>query len=275
MTDLLGANKMGHIDAKAGFIAALPKEDPERRAAEDHARGCVSCRDAMEEGKRLVELLSEALPLEPAAAPAGAPAAASAMEQVLRRQREADAADAAADQRGWKTVTWVATAALVLVWVLQLGYSKKLATDAQSVTVGLGILALLVAGVSFLRTRRRALVAGLVATSGLFAFAISAAAPLEPRIGLECSMCELVAAALPWLAVVLLARRARLRLDRWVSMAVAGAGALSSQAAQLLACPVPHARGHLLLFHFGGVLVAMALGALLAFPLDASVSVEP
>ena len=45
-------------------------------------------------------------------------------------------------------------------------------------------------------------------------------------------------------------------------MGVAAAGAVASQAGQLLSCPVGHANPHLLLFHFGGVLLAVALGAM-------------
>ena len=42
-----------HIADKAGFLAALPKDDPERLSAEDHIRSCPPCGSALAEGRRL------------------------------------------------------------------------------------------------------------------------------------------------------------------------------------------------------------------------------
>src|SRR3982750_1487641 len=46
-----------HIADRAGFLAALAKDDPERVQAEEHARGCAPCREAFAEGLGLVALL--------------------------------------------------------------------------------------------------------------------------------------------------------------------------------------------------------------------------
>src|SRR5690348_8442079 len=58
------------------------------------------------------------------------------------------------------------------------------------------------------------------------------------------------------------ARRAGVVLDGWNLAAVAAGGALASQAAQHMTCPVAHADTHLLVFHLGGVMLAAALGSL-------------
>lgn len=241
----------GHISEKAGFLAALAKDDPERRQAEEHARGCATCREALDEGRRLVELLAEALPLHPPT-----PDRDPCLEHELAKASELR-------DRSWRTLTWAAGAGLALVWVLQLFYSKHLAIDVRNVMTSLAVLALGITCIAFVRERQRYVVGAMILMSGVFALLIGAAAPsIEARIGVECTLCELAAATIPWGLVIVLARRRRILLDRATTMAVAAGGALASQAAQLIGCPVPHARAHLVVFHFGGVLLALALGAI-------------
>ena len=50
-----------HLTDRAGYLAALPEDDPERVLAEEHARNCSACRDALREGLRLMDLLRRAL----------------------------------------------------------------------------------------------------------------------------------------------------------------------------------------------------------------------
>src|SRR5262249_29521841 len=138
-----GARMSGHIDEKAGFLAALAKDDPERKLAEEHARSCATCRDALEEGQRLVELLAEALPLSPPT-PETLGCAAHAIE---REAREED--------RAWRLITWAAGGAMVLGWILQLFYSKRLTVDTRSIVTSLGVLGLAIAAISFVRERQR------------------------------------------------------------------------------------------------------------------------
>ena len=57
------------------------------------------------------------------------------------------------------------------------------------------------------------------------------------------------------------ARRMEASLGRSTVTAIVSCGALAALAGQHLACEVPHAHGHLLVFHFGAVLLATA-GAL-------------
>ena len=45
----------------AAFLAALPSGDPERMAAERHARSCARCRRALVQGSRLALLLKTAM----------------------------------------------------------------------------------------------------------------------------------------------------------------------------------------------------------------------
>jgi hypothetical protein len=225
-------------------------DDPERKAAEEHARACAPCAAALAEGQHLFSLLGQATPI--------APPSAEALRRVAATiEQESGQAD-----RGYRALRWAAAGALMVVWLLQLAYGKRLAHDINSVLISIGMLVVVLAGLGLLRARQ-ALFAGLtIATSALFASVLWGASGLEPRAGVECTGCELVAAAISLLVVATLARRRHLALDRWTTMAVAAAGAVASQAAQLLACPVARANPHLLVFHFGGVLLAAAFGAL-------------
>jgi hypothetical protein len=248
----------GHIADKAGFLAALSSEDPERKLAEEHARRCPPCREALDEGHLLVALLARALPL--------APPAPELVGRAARAIEDERAAERAAELRTAHLLRWAAPAAVVLAWTLQVAYGKRIDGDAGHVTLSLALLAAAVVGVMAARAGPRAgqrlVLAAMVLASGLFAYLIGAVSAVAPRFGVECTVCELVAAAIPWLVVTTLARRRQIPIERGTAMAVAVAGALASQAAQLLTCPVSRANPHLLVFHFGGVLLAMALGAL-------------
>jgi hypothetical protein len=242
----------GHFADRAGFVAALAADDPERRLAEEHARSCAACGEALEEGRRLFVLLAEARPLAPPT-PELVGRAAAAIERETR-----------IDRRSWSVLRWAAAGAVVSAWILQLAYGKRPAHDVRSVALSVSVLAAALGGVALVRARQRFVAAAIVAVSAvsaLFASLMSDVSALAPRSGIECTVCELIAAMLPWLAVTILARRRDVALDRATTMAAAGMGALASQAAQLLTCPVRHANPHLLVFHLGGVLLALALGA--------------
>src|SRR5450755_4341138 len=51
------ADHLDHIADKSGLIASLPTNDPQRKLAEKHARICAPCREALEDGSRLVAML--------------------------------------------------------------------------------------------------------------------------------------------------------------------------------------------------------------------------
>jgi len=124
------------------------------------------------------------------------------------------------------------------------------------------VLAIAVAGVTLLRGRERIAVAAMVATSAVFAQASGSASGLAASLGVRCSFRELWAAALTWAIVTTFARRQGAPLGRWPGAAVAAAGALAAHAGQHIACEVPHSDLHLLVFHFGAVVLAALLGAL-------------
>ncbi|HUK63643.1 MAG TPA: hypothetical protein VLV15_09920, partial [Dongiaceae bacterium] len=140
----------GHIDERAGFLAALAKDDPERRQAEEHARSCPTCRVALDEGRRLVELLADALPLHPPV-----PDSDPCLQHELEKQKQIR-------DRSWRTIIWVAGAGLALVWVLQLFYSKHLAIDARNVVTSLAVLALGIGCLAFVRERQRYVVGAMI-----------------------------------------------------------------------------------------------------------------
>jgi hypothetical protein len=240
---------VSHFADKAGFVAALAPDDPERKAADEHVRSCCMCRDALAEGQRLVRLLADAPPL-PAPTPEALKRAALAIESETQNERRVRRALAAA--------TGVA---VLLAWGLQIKLGSGLALDARSWSISLAVLAVALAGAALARANQRLVVAGLVLTSGLLAWAVGAGSLLAAQVGQLCVLFELAFAAFTWLAATAVARFSRVTLDRWHGAGVAAAGALASGAAQHLTCPVAHAGAHLLVFHVGGVALAAMLGA--------------
>lgn len=236
-----------HVADKAGFLAALPKDDPERLSAEDHIRTCPPCGAALAEGRRLVTLLGEALPMAPPT-PEALARTAAVIEKECRTYR-----------RGRRILVGAIAGGFAAAWVVQLLVVPKLTLGAGRVAVSLAVLAATAAVVTLLRARMPVAVAALIGLSGLFAVFAGRVALLEPTIGVQCTLNEIVIGAIPWLAALLVARRKGIQLGRWDITAAAAGGALAAQAAQHLACPVPHADAHLLVFHFGGVMLA-ALG---------------
>jgi len=239
-----------HIADRAGFLAALGKDDPERKVAEEHARTCTPCAEALAEGQHLFALLGEATPIAPPT------------NESLERAAATIERESLLEKRSFGLLRWAAVAAVIAIWLAQLAYGKRLARDVNSVSLSVGVLALVLIGVAIVRAKEELVAGAIILVSGLFAAAMWGGSGLEPRAGVECTACELVAGGLSWLIVAALAKRKHLTLDRRMTMAIAAAGALASQAAQLLSCPVARTNPHLLVFHFGGVLLAAAFGAL-------------
>jgi hypothetical protein len=245
-----------HIADRAGFLAALSADDAERRLAEEHARGCSPCREALAEGQRLVALLQRALPL----AVTSPEAPARAERAIPKRAAEGDLTGGDS-QAAARRVAWVTAGAVVIAWLFQLMVGSGFVVTLRSVLVSLAVLAVALAVVTFVRGRGRLAVTTVVATSALFAYLSGTAAGFEPGIGIRCSFRELWAAAISWAIVALVARRAGVAFGRWNATAVAAAGALAAHAGQHLACEVPHSDAHLLIFHFGAVVLAALVGA--------------
>jgi hypothetical protein len=241
-----------HIADQAAFLAALPENDPERADAEEHARGCIACKKALDEGARLVALLEEALPLPPPT-PEALARAARAIELETTNERRS---------RQW--VKWAIGAGVVGSWAFQLacGIGTPIDFAPATVMVSMAFVAVSVTIVLLLRTQRELGVAAIIASSGLLVFIARAVPGLEPAFGIHCTLYELAAAAIPWVVAMVASRRAGVELTRWSLSAVAAGGALASQAAQHMTCPVAHADAHLFVFHLGGVALAAMLGAL-------------
>ena len=235
-----------HIADRAGFLAALSNDDPERKVADEHVRSCTPCQDALEEGVRLIGLLRQALPVPP-----------SITEPARGRLRSALSWQNASPRLIGTTV-----GAVVVAWLFQLTVGGGFQLDRECLVVSLGILAVAIASVTVMRGKERLAVVTVVATSGLFAYLSGTAAGLAPGIGIRCTFRELWAAAITWAIVLTVGRRSGVTFSRWNVTAIAAAGALAAHAGQYLACAVPHSDAHLLVFHFGGVLVATVLAAL-------------
>jgi hypothetical protein len=236
-----------HFADRAGFLAALPKKDPERRLADQHASSCAACREALEEGARLLSLLRRALPTARRELVAGAASGA----------RQGTTAASIARQLAWAT-----TGAVVLAWLFQLTVGGGFRFDLDCGLVSLAVLTVAIGCVTLLRGNPRLAVGTVIVTSGLFAYLAGSAAGLAAGIGIRCMFRELWAAGLTWLCFWAVGRRAGVSFDRSKTTAVVAAGALAAHAGQHLACAVPHSDTHLLVFHFGGVLVATAVAAL-------------
>jgi hypothetical protein len=248
-----------HIADRAGFLAALPQDDPERRAAVEHARSCAPCREAFDDGVRLMGLLRQALPLSP---PLTAPSSA---RLPAFSPTTTGLGGPAAGCLSWNDVSrrfvWTTVGAVFVAWLFQLTVGGGFQLDRECLVVSLGILAVAIASVTVMRGKERLAVVTVVATSGLFAFLSGTAAGLAPGVGIRCTFRELWAAAITWAIVVTIGRRRGVTFSRWNVTAIAAAGALAAHAGQHLACAVPHSDAHLLVFHFGGVLAATLLAA--------------
>lgn len=244
-----------HIADRAEFLAALSRDDPERKAADEHARSCMPCREALEEGVRFIGLLRQALPVPPSITD---PAHARAAPAGSRGRPVAGTSwNDASGRFALSTIV-----AVVVAWLFQLTVGGGFQMDRECLVVSLGILAVAIASVTIMRGKEPLAVATVVATSGLFAYLSGTAAGLAPGIGIRCTFRELWAAAITWAIVVTIGRRRGVTFNRWNVTAIAAAGALAAHAGQHLACAVPHSDAHLLVFHFGGVLLATLLGAM-------------
>lgn len=240
-----------HIADRAGFLAALSKDDPERRAAEAHAQTCAPCADALDEGFRLIAVLQEALPLPPPT-PEALARAAIAIERETADERAA-----------MRRVSLIAAGAVAVSWLFQLTVGSGFVLDTEHAALSLPVLAIAIACamLTLLRGRQRLAIGIAVVTSGLMAFTASTHAGLEAGIGIRCMFRELWAAVIPWVVVPLAAKREGVPIGRWDVIGIATSGALAAHAGQHMACKVPHAEGHLFVFHFSAIIIVTLLSA--------------
>jgi hypothetical protein len=238
-----------HVADRAGFLAALSPDDPERRAAEKHARTCALCRDALDEGARLVAVLQEALPLAPPS-----PAALSRAAMTIENETTAE-------RLAMRRVLWASVAGMMGAWLFQLMVGSGFEVNGRQLAASLAVLSVAVGCVTLLRGRERLVLPVVLATSATLAFFSGTSSGLDAGIGIRCTFRELWAAVIPWAVTIVVARRQRVPLDAWNVAGVASAGALAAHAGQHLACQVPHAEAHLFAFHFSAVVLVTLVGA--------------
>ncbi len=239
-----------HIADRAAFLAALAADDPERVLALEHARTCEPCRDAFAEGVGLVALLDESQPLAPPS-PDLLARAASAIERQTSTENNLA-----------RRVIWGAVLGVFAAWAFQLTVGSGFTPDMEHAGASLLVLAVSVAGVTLLRQNGKLAVALIITTSFAMAWLAGTNQGLSPGIGVRCAFRELWAAGLTWIIVGAAARRVDAQFGRWEVTAIVASGALAAHAGQHLACEVPHSHAHLLVFHFGAVLLAVAAVAL-------------
>jgi hypothetical protein len=241
------ADHLDHIADKSGLIASLPTNDPQRKLAEKHARICAPCREALEDGSRLVAMLRREI------------SPSQTRERPIRNP-SAPAIDTEVDATS-RRLAWVTVGAAAVAWGFQLMVGGGFELDFDCAAVSLGVLAIAIGSVTLLKGRPQLVIAVAVSTSGLLAFLSGTAAGFEPGIGIRCTFRELWGTAIMWTIVMVAGRRAGFAPSRWNAAAVAAAGALATHAGQHLACKVPHSEAHLLVFHLGGVILAILLAA--------------
>jgi hypothetical protein len=240
--------------ANAAGIASLPEDSPERREAVEHARGCAACRAALAEGDALMRLLAEAEPIPALRAEVMVRAKAEILTELAR-------VPTAAATPAWRPIAAVA-AAVVGAYLLPLAGGRRLSGAGVASSVALGLIAALATGAAF--AWGGILLAAIPVVSALASFLTGADGPLGLSIGLHCLLME-TALALPPLAVAtVFAWRGKLPRRGVALVAASMGGALAGQAALRVLCHADQSHAHLLTFHTGGVLVAVALGGLVA-----------
>jgi hypothetical protein len=236
------------LRAKAAGVAALPPGDPEREEYLAHARECPGCMEELRKSEKLLRAL-DAARLPPPSAQALRRAAAPILAEL----------SPALPRGAWA----VRGAAAIAAFALLLLVARHREVEGWAAAILIAALAsALAASAGVLRA------GALVAVAAAAAFALAAGgAPgfalagqmggLAPRVGAECLLAELLAAALPFAAAAWTFRRS----PRAGSLAqAAAAGALAGQAALHLGCPAHAQAAHLWVFHVGGVALAALLG---------------
>jgi hypothetical protein len=231
-------------------LAALPAADPERQAAEAHARGCEACRQELAEAQRMIALLERI--------PAPEPPSAAVLSRV-RMQIFA--------QLKSRFLLRALPLAVAAVFALLVSVTHTHAEDNGWIgSVVVGAAAALFAITAALQGR----VAIVVAAAGSTLFALTVArgsGAADATTGAHCMATELLAAALPLAVTFALVASKKAWPVQGGAPALFGAaaavGALAGQGAIHLACPV-RSQQHLLAFHTGGVVVAILVGLALS-----------
>jgi hypothetical protein len=255
------------IAADAPGLAALPPDAPERLQAEEHARTCPACANALEEGRLLMEALDGAAPPLPAVEPLRE-AAGPALQPILHDLRGLAASRARAPGRlGVRAGVTVASAALA-AWALPLALSQRPLAGGRTLGASLA-LALVAALAATATVASGGVVAGAFPViSALMSIMAGDGNAFRSHIGVHCALTELgIAAAATVLAAAVTWRRSG--PDATLFVAAAGGGALATQAALHETCPAANELPHLLLYHTGALMLAVALALAAARTLQA------
>jgi hypothetical protein len=236
------------IEAQAPSLMAMTADAPERQRAEAHARSCVPCARALQEGRQLLALI-EGQPL-PAPSPAALQRAAA---PILR------------ELQGAPRFAAVVAAAVLAAWALPLAMMRTPVTPGRALasSIALGVLAALTSAFVVTRAGRGA---GLfVLLSAVSVIVPGATGGLETLLGLHCALTEALTAAGVGAAAFLAARALGVAVaDKRVLASALGGGALAGHAALEVGCRASHGVPHVLSFHTAPVALAVVLALLVA-----------
>jgi hypothetical protein len=254
------------VRGSAAGLASLPEDDEDRQEAYAHARSCRECARALAEGERTLALLDE-LPAPPAPAPELLRRVAAEIHLELQAARAIPAGPAprvVRPTRAWprRPVALAAALVVVLAFVALLVryYHRPIAVSIW--LEALVVVGLAAAGAALATLSRSAWVpAGILGVSILFALVRGG----QGGIGAEdCTVLELIASGMAFVPLGILVALRRVRGGASTLAGMSAAGALAGQAALDVLCIGRGWLSHLLVFHTGGVLVALLAGATLA-----------
>jgi hypothetical protein len=255
------------VRGSAAGLASLPEDDEDRQEAYAHARSCRECARALTEGERTLALLDE-LPVPPAPSPELLRRVAAEIHLELEAARAIPAVPAprrvVRPIEPWPRRPIAVAAALVVVLafvaLLVRYYHRPIAVSIWlQATVVAGLAA---AGAALAILRRSAWVpAGILGVS--IAFALLRGSP--GGIGAhDCTVLELIASGMTLAPIGILVALRRVPGGASTLAGLSAAGALAGQAALDVLCIGRGWMSHLLVFHTGGVLIALVAGATLA-----------
>jgi hypothetical protein len=229
------------IRADAPGLASLRPDDPERITATSHASGCAECARALREAEQLHSMLAAA---EPDLAGDALGRAYTEIREQLHRE---------ARRRLLGSI-----AALCVSAVLLIGFARIRSPSIVDWTLAV-VLWVTAVGIAAAASKRPLLATASAVVASVLAGVVSGASgPLAPSLGLECLATELASAAVVVGALWLAIRGGTTSPARSAIAAAAGAGALAGDAALQVTCAAHTAAPHLMAFHVGGVLLAIA-----------------
>lgn len=240
------------LEARSMALASLPEGDPERAAAEAHARSCAGCARSLRQGGQLLRLVEAEL----RPAPSAEMLRRAGRAVIARLERDAPAADARTRLLG--------AAGAALAFAVLVATNRHLPHDPESWVVA-GAVASLAALLGALAAEGLRTALAVVGAALALALVASSTGGLFPLVGVKCLAFELACALVPFGLFAATRGAVPRPASRGSTAALAAAAALAGQAALHLSCPVRGALPHLISFHVAGVVLAALLGARLAY----------